>query len=473
MEDCKTSQEMTDDLLSIKRLKKELREKEEQLESLKEKELTLSDQNTQLNQRLRFADQQRQQLLSEMGILNDTNETLKAELQEGAKAVEYLQRNNKELEDNLREMRNRSGIGMDSSFDFLNGSSSENSGNSSFIAQPENMANAVVDVRLIDQQRQNQSLTEQVERIQLELVALKNQNITLWTEIADAQTSNLPVNGDDEDIIAELRWFITAIGDKNQSYHSELTSKNTELSQLEDRLKGVTEDNGRFKSNIEEIKKLHEGKIHELQTVVDQCVLKNKDLEAQLTTLRTENVATISELKQTSEQLASLQSQQSEHQISFAHSEGAIKDLTAKLAAEEEKFEVANELNKDQSVKIVDLQAQLGTLQEEYHKLEALQIVKKLQEDQETLRTNFQAQEDELKEIRIQNEKLSQSVVALNAEKQVLDGQIADLTKQISEADGLASKLSESDNKIADLVEVSGFIEKVKLIIQPFFKLFY
>lgn len=112
----------------VKRLRKELNEKEDELIKIKLNVNVLADSNALLTEKLSYMEKQVKQLTARKMELYENVEKLKEEFEERGKMLDYLTTTNKELDEHVKDLRsqlNKSGSVLDSSYDYLNNSSSD------------------------------------------------------------------------------------------------------------------------------------------------------------------------------------------------------------------------------------------------------------------------------------------------------------------------------------------------------------
>lgn len=143
-EHSKTPHKLLNGEQKIKRLQKELVEKDEELAKLELKITCLTDSNELLDKKLIYSEKQMKTLKDKIVDFHENFEKINIELDERRKMVDYLSGTNKELEDFIKDMRyqhNKSGSGLDSSFDFLNQSLCNQGANSSKLMEKTNLNN--------------------------------------------------------------------------------------------------------------------------------------------------------------------------------------------------------------------------------------------------------------------------------------------------------------------------------------------
>lgn len=110
----------------MKRLQKDLNEKEDKLVRTKLNLNALTDSNALLTEKLNYMEKQVHQLTAKKMELHENIEKLKGDFDERGKILDYLTKTNKELDEHIKDLRsqlNKSGSVLDSSYDFLNNSS--------------------------------------------------------------------------------------------------------------------------------------------------------------------------------------------------------------------------------------------------------------------------------------------------------------------------------------------------------------
>lgn len=111
----------------VKRLRKCLDEKEDELAECIQNANALTDANGFLNEKIQYAEKQIKTLTEKTFDLQDDMDKLKLELEDREKVISYMNGANKDLEELVKELRTSSHSErrvMDSSFDLLNSSTS-------------------------------------------------------------------------------------------------------------------------------------------------------------------------------------------------------------------------------------------------------------------------------------------------------------------------------------------------------------
>lgn len=114
----------------VKRLKKCLDEKEDELAECIQNMNALTDTNAFLNEKIQYAEKQIKTLTEKTIDMHDDIDKLKAELEDREKVISYVNGVNKDLEELVKELRTSSlpeRRVFDSSFDLLNSSTSNSS----------------------------------------------------------------------------------------------------------------------------------------------------------------------------------------------------------------------------------------------------------------------------------------------------------------------------------------------------------
>lgn len=109
-----------------KRLQKELNEKDEELSKCILDANVMKETNGFLNKKIIYMEKQMKLLSNKTLELHDDIEKIKLELDERDKIINYVNNNNKELEEMIKNLQTQSDKnGMDSTSDFLDSSSNE------------------------------------------------------------------------------------------------------------------------------------------------------------------------------------------------------------------------------------------------------------------------------------------------------------------------------------------------------------
>lgn len=109
----------------VKRLRKCLDEKEDELAECVQNANALADRNAFLNEKMKYAEKKIQMLTEKTIVLSDDIDKMKLELEDREKVINYMHGANKDLEELVKELRAsvqpQKRI-FDSSFDLLNSS---------------------------------------------------------------------------------------------------------------------------------------------------------------------------------------------------------------------------------------------------------------------------------------------------------------------------------------------------------------
>lgn len=462
MEDNKTPHKLTSHEQIIKRLKKELIDKENQVTDLESATSSLDDQIKLLEDKLNYSLKQLKTVMNENVELSERIEMQKAEIEDCAILNKGLSTNNKELDEIIKDLRsqlNRSG--HDLSFDLLNGSSSENSqsGNLSF-AMPENLANAVVDVRLFDQQKQNQRLTHQIERVRSELNLFKTEHVNLLKSIMklEENATQAAMDVDVDDISVELRELFTIFAEQTQKYIAELAEQKLKIEKLNEaknilqvKFDDVFAEGNKLKDDVKareqqlvlsttenenlfrQIEKA--GNILDEERVQRQNVeAATRELESNLTESKKEIALKYSEITEKNAQIEKLQCDLNARQIQ-------LQKLDDDLKLMETRVKDALTITERQNENIADLQKQKESLL-----LEIVDVKKQAQ----SLYEHRDRASKELASCKIDYNSL------LN-EKQLLDEKYEELLKQNVQRD---SQLKEAQEQLENANQ--AFLEKEK-----------
>lgn len=360
MEDDKAPPKLTATEQTAKRLQKELLDKENKLMDLEGLNSSLIDKIILCEQQITFLSTEMKTFIYQNGKMEEQIKLLEAEVEDRTKMNEHLSQNNRELDEIIRDLRSQLDMsGFNSSSDMLNGSVSEHrqNGNVSFIC-PENLANAVVDVRLVDQQKENQNLIEKLERIHGEFITIRNENIDMLAKMAESQGKQISTVGDIDDISVELRHMVLAFVEQNRWQAEKILADETQIEQL------------------------IESK-HVLKNQVDENMVSNKRLRAQVATLKEQLAASISERQQLQNKmdsvLDSLHTERDEREKTVASIMEQLSELNDQL--DKAKQEINNrtiDLSRYEEV-VKKLQSDLD---ESTNKVDSLEAAKKLMETQ-------------------------------------------------------------------------------------------
>lgn len=272
---------------------------------------------------------------------------------------------------------------------------------------PENMANAVVDVRLIDQQKQNQHLTERIEQISTELSELKEQNLNLLNSVASATTVNIQVNTTSEmngNIVEQLGTVVEHILKQNSEFTRQIMDSAAKIEQLEQQ-----------KSEIEhQLKEQSAATIHLRDTIEELNTRLAKELESYQKVLNS-NDEEINGLKTENKNIKIQLLELKQENISLSTSLDEIKKELSGL----------NDVKSDLEAKHLE---ELRALQSQCN-----QIVSRNDE----LQSNIQATTDDLKKLQLQfSEKLNE-LERLNADKRNTEERLTKCQEQIIEFEAI------------------------------------
>lgn len=466
MEDNKTPHKLTSHEQIIKRLQKELIDKENQVTELESATSSLDDKVKLLEDKLNYSLKQLKTVMNDNVELSERIEMQKAEIEECSVLNKGLSTNNKELDEIIKDLRSQlNKSGHDLSFDLLNGSSSENSqsGNFSF-AMPENLANAVVDVRLLDQQKQNQALTHQIERVRSELHLFKAEHVGLLKSIMklEENATQTAMGFDVDDISVELRELFTIFAEQTQRYITELAEQKLHFDKLneaqnilqlkfddvfaernklkddimarEQQLALTTTENENLVRRIEQSGKLLDEERVQRQNVESTLKATMRELEDNLTESKKETARKCIEITEKGTQIEKLQCDLNARQIQ-------LQTLDHDLKLMENRVKDALTITERQNENIADLQKQKESLL-----LEIVEVKKQAQ----SLHEHQDSAARELASCKIDYNSL------LN-EKQSLDEKHDQLLKQSVQRDSLLKEVQEQ----LEIVN-QAFLEKEK-----------
>lgn len=106
-EDVKTPHKPSNESHQLKRLQQELLEKEDELSKTRSNVNILTDSNALLNEKLAHMEKQVQLLSNREIALNENIDKMKQDLEERDKIVDYINNNNKELEECIKDLRSQ------------------------------------------------------------------------------------------------------------------------------------------------------------------------------------------------------------------------------------------------------------------------------------------------------------------------------------------------------------------------------
>lgn len=296
-----------------KRLQKELLTKDNQLMDMQLTNDSLSDNITLLEKQVQFLNVQMKTFLEQNGVLGEQIAKLETELDNRDKMNVHLSQNNSELEEHLRDLRSQlNKSGLESSFDLLNGSVSEHSqnGNTSFV-MPENLANAVVDVRLVDERNQNQRLTEELNGIRSELMALRTENIDMLAKMADSQGRQISTVDDIDDISAELRSLIVSFVEQNRRQSEKISTSETQIENLIESSATLEKQVNETMAATNRMRKDLKTAKEELATSQEECQKLSQEIASTATELQSERVTNENEPRERAKSAASFEQQKS------------------------------------------------------------------------------------------------------------------------------------------------------------------
>lgn len=318
----------------IRDLRKQIQEKDDKIEDCIMDMNALKDSNSLLEEKIKYAEKQIKNLSNDKAILYNDMDQFKIELDERDKNILCINNRNKELEDMIREMRTDASPNKklyESSFDFLNASTSSTVESSKFcmiflskflgsfrtdsvylmifddaiilfqfkltgfsFPSEENMANAVVDVRLLDQQKQNQELTETLNDLNGKLTKLQLEANDVYVELSHSIGLSVDSLPDLDTILSESMNLMREILKKSAEANSLLDSKKEEFEKvtaMRDTLQENIEENEKsietLNSQITELKTSLNAAQNKYEKFVDETQEKNKKTEEKIQSLET------------------------------------------------------------------------------------------------------------------------------------------------------------------------------------------
>lgn len=317
-----------------KRLQKELLTKDNQLMDMQLTNDSLSDNITLLEKQVQFLNVQMKTFLEQNGVLGEQIAKLETELDNRDKMNVHLSQNNSELEEHLRDLRSQlNKSGLESSFDLLNGSVSEHSqnGNTSFV-MPENLANAVVDVRLVDERNQNQRLTEELNGIRSELMALRTENIDMLAKMADSQGRQISTVDDIDDISAELRSLIVSFVEQNRRQSEKISTSETQIENLIESSATLEKQVNETMAATNRMRKDLKTAKEELATSQEECQKLSQEIESTATELQSEREERAKSAASFEQQKSLFNQQLGEAKESISKRDGELQQCQTKVS---------------------------------------------------------------------------------------------------------------------------------------------
>lgn len=317
-----------------KRLQKELLTKDNQLMDMQLTNDSLSDNITLLEKQVQFLNVQMKTFLEQNGVLGEQIAKLETELDNRDKMNVHLSQNNSELEEHLRDLRSQlNKSGLESSFDLLNGSVSEHSqnGNTSFV-MPENLANAVVDVRLVDERNQNQRLTEELNGIRSELMALRTENIDMLAKMADSQGRQISTVDDIDDISAELRSLIVSFVEQNRRQSEKISTSETQIENLIESSATLEKQVNETMAATNRMRKDLKTAKEELATSQEECQKLSQEIASTATELQSEREERAKSAASFEQQKSLFNQQLGEAKESISKRDGELQQCQTKVS---------------------------------------------------------------------------------------------------------------------------------------------
>ncbi|XP_055300989.1 restin homolog isoform X1 [Sitodiplosis mosellana] len=413
--------------VTVKQLRREINEKEDELLKLTITYNGAKDDIELLKEKLEYAESQIKSLNNKLLDSFSEAETFKNQLDDREKMISYVNNNNKELTDMLKELQSNSkklDFDSSSSYELLN-STANDLNTSSFCVMEENLANAVVDIRLIDQQRQNMALNESIIRLQNQLTVLQDEATKLYQIVNESgETSVEPPSPN--------AIFTTV----NQKY-SELVDKNKDLQQ-------------KIESQCSDIALLNE-QSGGLQSTIDALNEKLQSEEKKNENLRSQNQNTMVELETVKATLNTCETQKAELNASLIDATSRMEQIQSEkreLIAKhfDELRHIRMELEEKVNAVNITLEAQIKEKNGIQSKLEHVQS-----ELNETM--------DLLAKHKLDIDEISNALSSVRSEKQSIQENLVKARKEIDEqrekCNDLALGNANLEKNIVTLTEIN------------------
>lgn len=305
------------------------------------------------------------------------------------------------------------------------------------------MADAVVDIRLIDQQKQNVELSETVERLTHELDCLRNAANDLYIELS--KKSTLP---DATDVLPETGRLLRELIRENAENVSRLASKEVELKDLvklnehleRDAMENVTKLTQKSEEMLRE-RQTHEEQLAWLQSKIQKTEESLATTKANLEQLNAVNEGRQAELEKVKRSLEFTVGERDDLQSKLSHSQTELKMTTEKLQQKSAEVIAAHEVKE--------------SLQSQLHELNA-----KMVSTEDTLKTTSERVDALLKEITDLADRLKQAeqlIVALNGEIMETQQDAKQKEQVIAQKQSI---IGQSELVIAQLTDEKGQLEK-------------
>lgn len=350
-----------------------------------------------------------------------------------------------------------------------------------YVPNEENLASAVVDIRLIDQQKQNVALEESVNRLQNELSAMQSDALKLYSTIIESQ-ENAVESPSIGKILSEIGDKCSNLKENNAKLTKEIEMHCGEIATLkkeENRFKSELAENETtinsmqismdlLKEKLESATKANEelmGTYHGVQvelettkTALVACEEKRNEFEQQLTNLKEELEKTHSEKReQASKHYEELRAANLEHDQKLNALQGTL-DIYIK------EEDVLNQ-------KLNDVQTELKQTQNEVEKKRflmnhlldvKLDLERRLWQTEKTnvdVVAKCERLETELTAVYKSKMALESDVEKYKQLNSELDGQLQNVGKELEDQKGqvtqLKSEIEQFEAKIAVLQNVS------------------
>lgn len=310
----------------------------------------------------------------------------------------------------------------------------------------ENLADAVVDIRLIDQQKQNVELSETVERLTSELNKLQNAANDLYAELS--QKTHRP---DAENVLPEMGKFVREMIRENAENVARLVGKETELKDLlklnEQLERDAKETAAKLMEKGEEMSRerhTHKEQMASLQSKIHETEESLAAKKAELKHLNVLNEERKAELEQMKKLLEVSVSERDNLQLKLTQLESEMKETTEILQTKS--TEVLAVLEAKES-----LQSQLNEVNAKIAEIE--KTLQTTSDRVETLSKQKADLADRLKDA-------EQLIVALNGE--IIENQ-SETTQQKQLIEHKKSTIDHSEKLIAQLTDEKCELEKDNL----------
>lgn len=355
----------------------------------------------------------------------------------------------------------------------------------------------MVDIRLLDQQKQNIQLTESIERLQDELTALKTKVVEAYKTIAIAEENSIE-SSSVEVILAEIAARISDLNNKNVKL-----SKMNEAQQVE--IESLIEKKKQFENDLVE----NEKSINALQKIIDALNEQIISLETGKKTLLDTHEVTLVNFEATKTLLAACEISRDELQSSVDNLKQELDNIKSEKREEAaQHFEELRKAKLEFEGKLSDLQADLEleirehkALQTKFdHTAEKLDKINAAMEEKATeygalkdaktkleeslectqvkykeIKTKFDNSQNELTALRSNKKMLEQEIETQKHLRSELDKKVEELTEEVTRKEKQAGELKAEkvnlESKVNELQNVSIHVKVRTKIIE--FKLIF